>query len=154
MEDLNLIFFELPKWKKYNKFDIENPLDQWLQYFTNPKFYTMMTLEERQKFEEISEAVEILNVKKYTPEQLRAYDLYLDNIRVQETGLAIAEKRGIEKGRIEGIVEGKIEGREEGHMEIFLIIAELKKMELTIEQIANNYGITQEKVFEIKKLIS
>jgi predicted transposase/invertase (TIGR01784 family) len=162
LEDLNLIFFELPKWKKYNKFDIENPLDQWLQYFTNPKFYTMMTLEERQKFEEISEAVEILNVKKYTPEQLRAYDLYLDNIRVQETGLAIAEKRGIEKGRIEGIEEGMEKGiefgvgkgREKEKMEIFLIISELKKMELTIEQIANKYGVTQEKVFEIKKLIS
>ena len=162
LEDLNLIFFELPKWKKYNKFDIENPLDQWLQYFTNPKFYTMMTLEERQKFEQISEAVEILNVKKYTPEQLRAYDLYLDNIRVQETGLAIAEKRGIEKGRIEGIEEGMEKGiefgvgkgREKEKMEIFLIISDLKKMELTIEQIANKYGVTQEKVFEIKKLIS
>jgi DnaJ-class molecular chaperone len=67
----------------------------------------MMTLEERQKFEEISEAVEILNVKKYTPEQLRAYDLYLDNIRVQETGLAIAKKKGREEGRIEGRKEGR-----------------------------------------------
>jgi hypothetical protein len=39
-------------------------------------------------------------------------------------------------------------------MEIFLIISELKKMELTIEQIANKCGVTQEKIFEIKKLIS
>jgi predicted transposase YdaD len=114
----------------------------------------MMTPEERELFNKFSEAAETSNFIKYTPEQLRAYDLFLDNIRVRETGLAIAEERGLEKGRIEGIEEGKIEGREEGHMEIFLIMAELKKMELTIEQIANKYGVTQEKVFEIKKLIS
>jgi hypothetical protein len=33
-----------------------------MRYFTNPKFYAMMTLEERKKYEEITEAIEILNV--------------------------------------------------------------------------------------------
>ncbi len=165
LEDINLIFFELPKWKKYNKFDVNNPLDQWLQYFTNPKFYTMMTLEERKRFEEISEAVEILNVKKYTPEQLRAYDLYLDEIRVRETGLANAEMRGIEKGRFEGKEEGlKLgielgmergmeQGRELASEEIMLIISDLKQMNLTIEQIAAKYNTSQERVFRLKTLI-
>ena len=165
LEDINLIFFELPKWKKYNKFDVNNPLDQWLQYFTNPKFYTMMTLEERKRFEEISEAVEILNVKKYTPEQLRAYDLYLDEIRVRETGLANAEMRGIEKGRFEGKEEGlKLgielgmergmeQGRELASEEIMLIITDLKQMNLTIEQIAAKYNTSQERVFRLKTLI-
>ena len=169
LEDLNLIFFELPKWKKYNKFDVNNPLDQWLQYFTNPKFYTMMTLEERKRFEEISEAVEILNVKKYTPEQLRAYDLYLDEIRVRETGLANAEMRGIEKGMKRGIKKGRFEGKEEGlklgmelgmeqgrelaSEEIMLIITDLKQMNLTIEQIAAKYNTSQERVFRLKTLI-
>jgi predicted transposase YdaD len=102
----------------------------------------MMTPEERELFNKFSEAAETSNFVKYTPEQLRAYDLFLDNIRVRETGLAIAKKRGIERGR------------EQEQMEIFLIISELKKMDLTIEQIANKCGVTQEKVFEIKKLIS
>ena len=102
----------------------------------------MMTPEERELFNKFSEAAETSNFVKYTPEQLRAYDLYLDNIRVRETGLAIAEKRGIE------------EGRKQVQMEIFLIISELKKMDLTIEQIANKCGVTQQKVFEIKNLIS
>ena len=101
-----------------------------------------MTPEEHVLFNKFSEAAETSNFVKYTPEQLRAYDLYLDNIRVQETGLANAEKRGIEKGR------------EQEQMEIFLIITYLKKMDLTIEQIANKCGVTQEKDFEIKKLIS
>ncbi len=106
----------------------------------------MMTPEERELFNKFSEAAETSNFVKYTPEQLRAYDLFLDNIRVRETGLAIAKEMAIE--------EGIIEGRKQVQMEIFLIISELKKMELTIEQIANKCGVTQEKVFEIKKLIS
>jgi predicted transposase YdaD len=114
----------------------------------------MMTPEERELFNKFSEAAETSNFIKYTPEQLRAYDLYLDNIRVRETSLAIAKERGIEEGRIEGREEGIIEGRKQVQMEIFLIISELKKMDLTIEQIANKCGVTQLEVFEIKNLIS
>jgi len=141
----------------------------------------MMTLEERKRFEEISEAVEILNVKKYTPEQLRAYDLYLDEIRVRETGLANAEMRGIEKGMKRGIKKGRFEGKEEGlklgmelgmergmergmeqgmekgrelaSEETMLIISDLKQMNLTIEQIAAKYNTSQERVFRLKTLI-
>jgi hypothetical protein len=110
----------------------------------------MMTPEERELFNKFSEAAETSNFIKYTPEQLRAYDLFLDNIRVRETGLAIAKEMAIEEGRI----EGREEGKKQVQMEIFLIISELKKMDLTIEQIANKCGVTQEKVFEIKNLIS
>ena len=109
-----------------------------------------MTPEERELFNKFSEAAETSNFIKYTPEQLRAYDLFLDNIRVRETGLAIAKEMAIEEGRI----EGREEGKKQVQMEIFLIISELKKMDLTIEQIANKCGVTQEKVFEIKNLIS
>jgi predicted transposase/invertase (TIGR01784 family) len=135
------VFFELPKWEKFNKFDINNPLDRWMRYFTNPKFYAMMTLEERKKYEEITEAIEILNVSGYTPGQLRTYDLFLDNIRIRETDLADARSRGIE------------EGRELASEEIMLIITELKKIELTVEQIANKFNISQEKVARYKSLI-
>jgi flagellar biosynthesis/type III secretory pathway protein FliH len=159
------MFFELPKWKKFNKFDIDNPLDRWMRYFTNPKFYAMMTLEERKKYEEISEAIEILNVSGYTPGQLRTYDLFLDNIRIRETDLADARLRGMEegmeKGMEKGMERGMEKGREEGieqgrelaSEEIMLIISDLKKMELTVEQIADKFNISQEKVARYKSLI-
>lgn len=145
LDDLNLIFFELQKWQKNNKFDINNPQDRWLQFFTNPKFYTMMSLEERKMFEEISDAVDILNVKKYSPEQLRTYDLFLDNIMIRESDLDNAEMKGISKG-----IE---QGRELASEEIIQIITELKKMELTIEQIAEKFNTTQDKVARFKLLI-
>ena len=149
MNDLNLVFFELPKWEKFNKFDIDNPLDRWMRYFTNPKFYAMMTLEERKKYEEITEAIEILNVSGYTPGQLRTYDLFLDNIRIRETDLIDARSRGIE----EGMAKGLEKGRDLASEEIMLIITELKKMELTVEQIADKFNTSQEKVARFKSLI-
>jgi predicted transposase/invertase (TIGR01784 family) len=173
LNDINLVFFELPKWEKFNKFDIDNPLDRWMRYFTNPKFYAMMTLEERKKYEEITEAIEILNVSGYTPGQLRTYDLFLDNIRIRETDLIDARSRGMEEGMEKGIEKGMEKGmsiglekgiekgREEGieqgrelaSDEIMLIITELKKMELSIEQIADKFNTSQEKVARYKSLI-
>jgi hypothetical protein len=68
---------------------------------------------------------------------LRGYDQFIDNIMIRETDLDEAEKRG----------------KAEGQKEIFLIISELKKMELSIEQIANKCGVTEQKVYEVKALI-
>ena len=118
----------------------------------------MMSFEERKMYDEICDAVDLLNVKKYTLEQLRGYDLFIDNIMIRESDLDDAEMRGkakgMEQGMEKGIQKGRLEGKEEAQMEIFLIISELKKMELTNEQIAEKYQVSQEKVFEIKKLIS
>ena len=102
----------------------------------------MISLEEQQILDKIYSAVDLLDTKNYTIEQLRGYDQFIDNIMIRETDLDEAEKRGIEKGR------------EEGQIEIFAIISDLKKMDLTTEQIASKFGVTQQKVYDIKKLIS
>jgi predicted transposase/invertase (TIGR01784 family) len=145
LNDLTLHFFELPKWQKINKFDMNNPLDRWMQFFTNPNFYTMISLEERQILDKIYSAVDLLNTKNYTIEQLRGYDQFIDNIMIRETDLDEAEKRGE--------LKGELKGKKKEQMEIYLIISELKKMELTIEQIANKCGVTEQKVYEVKSLI-
>jgi hypothetical protein len=112
-----------------------------MQFFTNPNFYTMISLEEQQVLDKIFSTVDLLDTTKHTIEQLRGYDQFIDNIMIRETDLDEAEKRG------------KAEGKEEEQKEIFLIISELKKMELTIEQIANKCGVTEQKVYEVKSLI-
>jgi len=141
LDDLTLHFFELPKWQKFNNFDINNPLDRWMQFFTNPNFYTMISLEEQQILDKIYSAVDLLDTKNYTIEQLRGYDQFIDNIMIRETDLDEAEKRGIEKGR-------ELESEE-----IMLIISDIKEMNLTIEQIAEKYNTSQERVFRLKSLI-
>jgi predicted transposase/invertase (TIGR01784 family) len=145
LDDITLHFFELPKWQKSNNFDINNPLDRWLQFFTNPNFYTMISLEERQMLDKIYNAVDLLDTKNYTIEQLRGYDQFIDNIMIRETDLDEAEKRG----KAEGIELG----RELASDEMMLIIVDIKKMDLTIEQIAEKYNTSQERVFRLKSLI-
>jgi hypothetical protein len=41
----------------------------------------MLTKEELKRFNEISEAIEVLEPTNLSPERIRAYELYLDNIR-------------------------------------------------------------------------
>jgi hypothetical protein len=156
--DLTLHFFELPKWQKSNNFDINNPLDRWLQFFTNPNFYTMISLEERQMLDKIFSTVDLLDTTKHTHEQLRGYDLFIDNIMIRETDLDEAYKRGFAEGYAKGYAEGLAEGTNERREllidEMFLIIHDIKKTNLTIEQIAEKYNTPQERVFWLKSLIS
>jgi predicted transposase YdaD len=91
--------------------------------------------------DKIYSAVDLLDTKNYTIEQLRGYDQFIDNIMIRETDLDEAEKRG------------ELKGQKKEQMEIYLIISELKKMELTIEQIANKCGVTEQKVYEVQALI-
>jgi predicted transposase/invertase (TIGR01784 family) len=154
LDDITLHFFELPKWQKSNNFDINNPLDRWLQFFTNPNFYTMISLEERQMLDKIYNAVDLLDTKNYTIEQLRGYDQFIDNIMIRETDLDEAEKRGIQKGMKKGMKKGLEKGKELASQEIQLIMSDIKEMNLTIEQIAEKYNTPQERVFWLKSLIA
>jgi nitrogen regulatory protein PII len=105
----------------------------------------MISLEERQMLDKIYSAVDLLDTKNYTIEQLRGYDQFIDNIMIRETDLDEAEKRG----KAEGIELG----RELASDEMMLIIVDIKKMDLTIEQIAEKYNTSQERVFRLKSLI-
>jgi hypothetical protein len=64
---------------------------------------------------------------------------------IRETDLDEAEKRG----KAEGIELG----RELASDEMMLIIVDIKKMDLIIEQIAEKYNTSQERVFRLKSLI-
>jgi predicted transposase YdaD len=83
--------------------------------------------------------------------------LFLDNIRIRETDLIDARSRGMEEGMEKGMEKGMAKGLEKGRdfasEEIMLIITELKKMELTVEQIADKFNTSQEKVARYKSII-
>ena len=73
LEDLQIILIELPKWRKLNTFDLEKPQDRWLMYFSDPNMFSILSKEERERFNEISEAIEVLETKNFSPEQIRGY---------------------------------------------------------------------------------
>ena len=55
--------------------------------------------------EEILQAIELTHESNYTPEQLAAYDKYIDAIRTEKTLIAEAEARGEARGEAKGVRE-------------------------------------------------
>lgn len=145
LDEIHLVLIELPKWKKINKFDIEVSRDRWLIYLTEPTHFTMMTKEELKRFKEISEAIEVLEPTNLSPERIRAYELYLDNIRSRETNLYAA--------KMEGFTEGEAKGLLKGSNLTLSIMKDLKDPSNTIESISKKYGVSVEFVKEVQSVM-
>jgi flagellar biosynthesis/type III secretory pathway protein FliH len=155
-EDLQIVLIELPKWRKLNIFDLEKPQDRWLMYFSDPNMFSILSKEERERFNEISEAIEVLETKNFTPEQIRGYELYIDNMRAYVTTMSEAKREGMEKGmkkgKKEGIAEGKAEGKVEGLQLSVLILEELKSgIEASVN--ADKYSVDIAMVEQMKHLV-
>ena len=60
--------------------------------------------------EEILQAIELTHESNYTPEQLAAYDKYIDAIRTEKTLIAEAEARGEARGEAKGEARGEAKG--------------------------------------------
>ena len=141
IDDLQIIMIELPKWRKIGKFDLNNPKDRWLMYFTNPHAFDRLTQEERAKYDEIYEALESVEAKNFSPERLYAYELYIDNIRQYVTTME-SERQ---EGRKDGINEG---------LSISLqIIEALKNNQESPEEIALRFNTPIDLVMTLKSMI-
>lgn len=144
-EDIHIIFIELPKWKKSNKFDLTNPKDRWLMYFTQPHAFDRLSKEERTKYNEVFEAMEALKAQNCSIEKLIAYENYIDGVNQYITTM--------EHERQEGREEGLKEGLKEGVNVTTQIIQALKLGKETPEQIANRLKVDLELVSQLAKLL-
>ena len=152
-DELNLIVIELPKWRKLNTFDLQKPKDRWLMYLSDPNMFSkFLTEKELSRFSEISEAIEVLETKNFTPEQIRGYELYIDNMRSYVTNMSEARREGIEQGIDQGKKEGKTEGKAEGFQLSVLILEELK-VGIQSSVIADKYNIDIAMVEQLKDLV-
>jgi predicted transposase/invertase (TIGR01784 family) len=157
MEEMQIILVELPKWRKLNKFDFSKTQDRWLMYFTQPTLFERLTPEEYARYSEICEALESLESKNLTPEQIRGYELYVDSIRQYHTTMSIEREEGWKDGLEKGLEQGLEQGREEGlgiGLESSLqIIEALKSNKLTPEDIAAEFNVDLKIVQKIQALI-
>ena len=85
--------------------------------------------------EEILQAIELTHESNYTPEQLAAYDKYIDAIRTEKTLIADAEARGEAKGKAKGETKGEARLRQTAKNFKTLGL-------LTTQQIADATGLT------------
>jgi predicted transposase YdaD len=135
---------------KNGTFDLKNPLQAWMKFFAEPEYFSTMPIKHYETFEELKKAIEMLDESNFTEGQLYAYDKYMDNIRTQKS----IEAYQRETGREEGKVAGRVEGRTDGVQLTLSIINELRNGQLTINQIAEKFQVTEEVVAKISEVIS
>ena len=139
IDGLQLVFIELPKFKPQT-FSEKKMQVLWLRFLTEINENTLEAPEELLENPKVSEALKIVEVAAYTPEEMRAYDKFWDIVSTAKT-LELARQQEIYN------YELKIQQLEGQKLET---ARKLKAMNvMTIEQIAEITGLTAE---EIEKL--
>ena len=105
LEGLELIFMELPKFKPQT-FEDRKMGALWLRFLREINGPLLSIPKEFQDNPDIAKAVELTQESSYTPEELEAYDEYLDAVRVEQTVREDSEQIGIAKGEQIGL--GKV----------------------------------------------
>ncbi|MFN5422614.1 MAG: hypothetical protein ACK5AO_05055 [bacterium] len=104
------------------------------KYYNFTPTEELLTKEEFDRFKEYSEAVEMNEPIGLSPERIRAYELYLDNIRCYISNLFDAWIESFEEGHKKSYEESYKKGFEEGCKEVLALV----KTE-SIDNIINNY---------------
>ena len=110
LDGIELIFVELTKFKPQT-FDHRKIGVLWLRFLREINEKLSDIPQEFKDDPDLAEALELAKESSYTPEELDAYDQYLDAVRVEQTiredAKAEGEQIGLEKGKAEGKAAGK-----------------------------------------------
>jgi predicted transposase/invertase (TIGR01784 family) len=146
MHGVEWFFIELGKWKKNVNFRNKEKQSLWLTFLTEPaKILEMMSPTELAKFNEICDALDIVKASNYTEAQINGMEKYLDEVRSYNSGMAYAEKKGLEKGIEKGMKKGLKKG-----IDIALMIVLDLKSGIPISEIADKYKISESMVLNFK----
>ena len=136
IDGLQLVFIELPKFQPQT-FSEKKMQVLWLRFLTEINENTLEVPAELLENPDVSEALKIVEVAAYTPEEMRAYDKFWDIVSTAKT-LELARQQEIYN------YELKIQQLERQKLET---ARKLKAMNvMTIEQIAEATGLTTEQI--------
>ena len=131
--DVELLYIELEKWKKLDRFDEENVLDHWLKYFTDPAFYTNLSKEDIEKYGFVVDATKFLESSFYSIAELDAHDRQLDMMRTHNYVKSVA----LEQGLKEGIEQGEKIALDK----VIILLQEFKLGKSSNEELSSKYNI-------------
>ena len=145
-DKIRLIYLQLPYFNKEAD-ECENDFERWIYVLKNME--TINRLPWTAKSAVFKRLEEIAEVRALTKEEQMQYDhalkVYRDNYNTFQGAIEEGMKEGREKGLKEGREEGRKEGREEGRADKTKEVAQnMKKMGMSIEQIAQACGISVE----------
>lgn len=145
-DKIRLIYLQLPYFNKEAD-ECENDFERWIYVLKNME--TINRLPWTAKSAVFKRLEEIAEVRALTKEEQMQYDhalkVYRDNYNTFQGAIEEGMKEGREKGLKEGREKGIKEGREEGKADKTKEVAQnMKKMGMSIEQIAQACGISVE----------
>jgi predicted transposase/invertase (TIGR01784 family) len=149
IEELDLVFIELPKFQPSNRAE-KKLYDLWLTFLTGIKKGDEKVPQELLEENVTREAVKYLEINSYSKAELNTYDKYLDIILTTRTYQADSEAKGKAEGLLEGKAEGLVEGEAKGREEKLIeIVINSSRLGLSLEQTQAIAGVNKEKVEEI-----
>ena len=120
IEGLRFIFVELPKFTP-STFSHKKMHVLWLRYLTEINESTRRVSDDLLESPEIRKAVTQIEESAFSDAQLLGYDSFWDAVRVENTLVNDAMRKGLAEGREKGLAEGRekglAEGREKGLVE-------------------------------------
>ena len=129
IDGLQLVFIELPKFQPQT-FSEKKMQVLWLRFLTEINENTLEVPDELLENPDVSEALKIVEIAAYTPEEMRAYDKFWDAISTRKTEIYDYELK------IQQLERQKLE-----------TARKLKAMNvMTVEQIAEATGLTAEEI--------
>ncbi len=145
-DKIRLIYLQLPYFNKEAD-ECENDFERWIYVLKNME--TINRLPWTAKSAVFKRLEEIAEVRALTKEEQMQYDhalkVYRDNYNTFQGAIEEGMKEGREKGLKEGREKGIKEGREKGRADKTKEVAQnMKKMGMSIEQIAQACGISVE----------
>ena len=150
-DTLEIHIIELPKLKKQlkeNKLDKKDKVAIWSTFLLNPENVGDEIMDENEDIKLAKEELE--KIKKDKQEQrlaeLRMKHI-LDQNSIRNSGIREGMEKGIKQGIKQGIEQGKKEGEKYEKIKIAKKLIELK---MSIEQIIEITGLTEEEIKNIK----
>ena len=139
------IYIELEKFRKQNP-NMQEEINQWLAFLDMERGDLLeMAIKENKK---IKEAVKCYNELTGKEEVKRLAEVRLMAQLEENAALASARAKGEEKGLKEGMDKGLKEGKKQANVEI---AKKLKNAQMSIEQIKEITGLSDEEISEILK---
>ncbi|RDB03472.1 Rpn family recombination-promoting nuclease/putative transposase [Runella aurantiaca] len=147
---LTFVYLEMPHFTKTEE-ELETTYDKWLYVLKHLPYLDSKPKALQEKvFDQLFAVAEIA---KFTPDEMNAYEQSLKYYRDLKNVIDTAIMEGETKGRMEGRLEGEMKGRIEGRLEAITesIIKALSRGKLTVEEIAEDFGVSVDFVLQIKE---
>ena len=137
-DDIELIFVELPKFKKDIK-ELKNITDQWIYFLKNAG-----SLEHIPKNMDVNlkNALDVASKAHLNEEELEIQRKRKEFIYIQKSSIELAEESGAERGMDKGLKQGIEKGIEKG-------ILGMHRFNVSVDDIAQHFNLNCEKITEI-----